>query len=74
MNLEQQQTIVMLPQVQPKRLQLVVDYLTRTTRYYPIPEGGWRIDGMNRQIVIGRGVPRTMIPFDTVAAYHLEEI
>lgn len=71
-----QSRIVMLPQVNPRpRIQLVVEYLNSTSpRYYPIPEDGWRIDTTNRQIVIGRGIPRSFIPMDTVAAYHLEYI
>lgn len=62
--------------VQPQaKLQLIVEYLNSQTRYYPIKfDPGWRIDTMHRQIVIGIGVPRTMIPLDSVAAYHIEEI
>lgn len=56
------------------RVHLVVDYLNGPTRYYPVPEGqGWRVDTILRMVVIGRGVPRVMIPYDTVASIEIEE-
>jgi hypothetical protein len=56
-------------------VQLVVTYADDVTRYYPVPRpGGWRIDVTHRQIVIGRGVPRTMIPLDGVRAYGIERV
>lgn len=42
--------------------------------HYPVPMGeGWKVDVINRQIVVGRGVPRTMIPLDGVRSYTIEE-
>lgn len=35
----------------PRRIQLVVDHFNNQTRYYTV--------------VVGRGVPRTLIPLDT---------
>jgi hypothetical protein len=56
------------------RIHLVVDYLNGTTRYYVVPEDqGWRVDVMQRMIVVGRKVPRIMIPLDTVASIEIEE-
>jgi hypothetical protein len=58
-----------------QRLQLAVTYADDVTRYYPVTGAwGWRIDVTHRQIVIGRGVPRTMIPLDSVRAYTIEQI
>jgi hypothetical protein len=58
-----------------KKLQLVVEYLNNQTRYYPVTlKRGWRLDTIHRQIIVGLGVPRTMIPLDSVAAYHIEQV
>lgn len=58
-----------------QRLQLAVTYADDVTRYYPVTGArGWRIDVTHRQIVIGRSVPRTMIPLDSVRAYTIEQI
>lgn len=52
----------------------MVSYFNGTYRYYPVPpEQGWKLDTMNRCLVIGRGVPRTWIPLDNVASYIIEE-
>lgn len=57
-----------------KKLQLVVWHKgAHTPSYYVIPETGWRIDGETRQIVIGKGMPRKMIPLDNVLSYDIEE-
>jgi hypothetical protein len=59
---------------QPRKLQLAVQYFDNTCRYFPIdPDQGWKLDPINRQIVVGRGVPRTMIPLDGVRYYDIEE-
>lgn len=43
--------------------------------YYQIPaDQGWRIDTLHRQIVVGKGLPRTMIPLDNVLSYSIEEV
>jgi hypothetical protein len=52
-------------------VQIAVYYLDDTTRWYPVNEQ-WRVDTVRREIVIGRGIPRTHIPLDTVRAYHVE--
>jgi hypothetical protein len=55
-------------------LQLVVMYSDDTTRYFPVEiETGWRVDTTHRQLVVGKGLTRTMIPFDTVRYYSIEE-
>jgi hypothetical protein len=53
-------------------VQLVVDYLSGQTRHFEIPWPGWQLDHVKRLLIIGRGVPRTMVPLDSVAAFHLE--
>lgn len=60
--------------VSSRRLQIVVLHNDNVYQYHPVPEGqGWKVDTINRQIVVGRGVPRTMIPLDTVRSYTIEE-
>lgn len=52
---------------------LVVEYTDHQRRYFPVPEGqGWRIDAAYRCIVIGHGVPRTMVPLDRVTDFTIE--
>ncbi len=54
------------------RRQLVVTYHDHTTMYYPVgPQRGWRIDTPSRCIVVGRGLPRTYIPLDTVRSFDI---
>ncbi|MBM0235902.1 hypothetical protein JNW88_00170 [Micromonospora sp. ATA32] len=55
------------------RVQLVVEHFDHQTRYYPANRG-WRIDAASRCIVIGRDLPRTYIPLDNVAAFHIERV
>ena len=58
-----------------KSLQLVVTYSDDTTRYYPVTyAGGWKVDPVHRELVIGRGVPRTFVPLDNVRAYSIEHV
>jgi hypothetical protein len=46
---------------------LEVSYSDHQVGHFPVPEGqGWRIDAASRCIVIGRGVPRKMVPLDGV--------
>ena len=53
----------------------MVTYFNHQIMYYPIPFGqGWKIDSAARQIIVGYGVPRTMIPLDSVASYAVELI
>lgn len=55
-------------------IQIVVSYADHQTGFYQVPEDqGWRIDAALRCIVIGRGVPRTHIPLDSVQCFHVEE-
>jgi hypothetical protein len=57
------------------RLQLVVTYADDQMRYYPVDrETGWRIDPVYRQVIIGKGLARTMIPFDSIRSYNIEEV
>jgi hypothetical protein len=57
-----------------KKIQLVVQYFNGQRGYYSIPEGqGWKVLTESRQIVVGRGVPRTFIPLDSVMCYTVEE-
>lgn len=43
--------------------------------YYSVPPiQGWRIDSETRHIVIGRGVPRKLIPLDNVLSYDIERV
>lgn len=55
-------------------IHLAVEYKDGQMRYYPVPpEQGWKIDTMQRMIVIGRHVPRTLVPLDNVFSITLEE-
>ena len=55
-------------------IQLEISYNDNSTMFYPVPDGqGWKIDPAMRVIVIGRGVPRTMIPLDTVKSIEIEK-
>lgn len=56
-----------------KDIQLIVNYRDNSTGYYPLKQRGWRIDTAHRQLVIGRGLHRVMIPFDNVWSYTLDE-
>jgi hypothetical protein len=56
-------------------VQIVVTYLTHQTAFFPVPpDEGWKISASMRCIVVGHGVPRTLIPLDTVLWFSLEEI
>jgi hypothetical protein len=55
-------------------LQLVVSYFNGQTGYYTVPDSGWKVEPSNRQIIIGKGVPRKFIPLDNVACYDIEEL
>lgn len=58
-----------------KRLQLMVWHRGMLSPlYYPIDKKqGWRINETTREIVVGRGVPRVLIPLDNVLSYSIEE-
>ena len=64
-----------LPLSPVRRIQLVVWHRGETKpNHYPVPrEGGWKIDTLHRQIVIGTGLPRTMLPLDNIMSYSVEE-
>lgn len=56
------------------KIQLVVWHRGESKpNYYTVPKSGWRVDTTHRQIVIGHGLPRVMIPLDNVLSYSLEE-
>jgi hypothetical protein len=57
----------------PRGVHLAVSYHGEQTRYFPVGEDGWRFDTSTRELVIGRGVPRTHVPLDTVAHYDIED-
>jgi hypothetical protein len=54
-------------------LQLVVAHADNSFSYYPVPDG-WRIDRSSGCIVIGKGVPRTYIPLDSVRSFSIERV
>lgn len=56
-------------------IRIRVAYATHQTGYFPVdPEKGWRVDPASRCLVIGHGVPRTMVPLDSVLWFELEEV
>jgi hypothetical protein len=56
-------------------IQLVVWHKnTHSPSFYTVPPTGWRIDCDTRHLVIGKGLPRKMIPLDNVLSYDIEEI
>lgn len=57
----------------PRDVHLVVSYLNGQIRYFSVGEDGWRFDTRTRELVIGRGVPRTHVPLDTVSDYAIED-
>jgi len=57
-----------------RRIQLVVLGKDGVYQYYTVPQGqSWKVDPVNRELVIGRGVPRTHVPLDNVRSYTIEE-
>jgi len=58
-----------------KCVQLVVWYRgDDQPRYFQVTASqGWRIDSQHRQLVIGKGMGRIMVPFDNVLQYSVEE-
>lgn len=53
-------------------IQLAFTYANGQTLYHPVPPGeGWRVDTMQRVVVIGRGVPRTVVPLDGVQHFEV---
>jgi hypothetical protein len=57
----------------PRRLQLVVTYADDVSRYFPVgPDRGWKIDTTRRMLIVGIGVPRTMIPLDGVRYFEID--
>jgi hypothetical protein len=62
------------PPTPPGQIKIVVSYADHQTGFFPVPSGeGWRVDPALRCIVIGRGVPRTLVPLDGVQCFHVEE-
>jgi hypothetical protein len=57
------------------KVQLVVWHRGESSpRYFKVPKGqGWRVDTAHRQLVVGVGLPRTIIPLDNVLWYEVEE-
>jgi hypothetical protein len=56
-------------------VQLVVWYFGQSKpNYFQVTRlQGWRIDTLHRQLVIGKGMGRVMVPFDNVSHYSVEE-
>lgn len=53
-------------------IQLAFTYANGETMYHPVPSGqGWRIDTTHRAVIIGKGVPRTIVPLDGVLHFEL---
>lgn len=56
------------------RVVLVVTYADHQIGFYPVdPEQGWRIDAALRCLVIGRRIPRTIVPLDNVHRIEITE-
>ena len=56
------------------RVQLIVTYADHQVMYYPVDDGGWRIDSASRCLVVGKGVPRTLIPLDRVVSFDIADL
>lgn len=52
---------------------LTVHYLDGQFRSFRLTQG-WKVDVMHRMLVIGRGIPRTVVPLDTVKFFELEGV
>lgn len=58
----------------PARIHIAVTHTTHQITHYTVPPGqGWKVDPAMRCLVIGRGVPRTYVPLDTVLTFEIEE-
>jgi hypothetical protein len=58
-----------------RSVQLVVTHNDHTVMYYVVPSNqGWRIDTATRQIVVGKGMGRVMIPLDGIRSYSIEDL
>ena len=56
-------------------VQLVVTYNDHTIMYYSVNmRQGWRVDAAKRCIVIGRRLPRTYIPLDSIRSWDVEQL
>lgn len=54
------------------QITLVVTYADHQTGYFQVPEGeSWRVDPATRCLVVGRGVPRTHVPLDSVQSFDV---
>lgn len=57
------------------RLQLIVLHPDNTFMYYPLSaEQGWKIDSSSRCLVVGKGVPRTYVPMDSIRSFEIAPI
>jgi hypothetical protein len=57
-----------------RQIQLVVTHRDHQVTYHQVPEGQtWKVDPQMRCLVVGRGVPRQMIPLDGVLHFDVEE-
>lgn len=53
------------------RIQLVVTHMDNQVSYFTVPDTGWKLDPIHRQILIGRGIDRVMVPLDNVRSYAM---
>lgn len=69
------ETVLAIDLAEPRNgLQLVVTYHNNLIGYFTVgPDKPWKIDTSSRMIVVGKGIPRTMIPLDGVACFNIEE-
>jgi hypothetical protein len=58
----------------PLQLQLVVTHNNEKVTYHPVgTDRPWRIDAGLRELVIGKGVGRVMLPLCNILYYSLEQ-
>lgn len=66
--------LVGLDTPKPRKLHLAVQFKNGENGYFPVSSArGWRINSASREIIVGKGVPRTHIPLDNVLYYDIEE-
>lgn len=57
-----------------KQIHLHVVYSDHQSGFFPVdPEQGWKINTADRMLIIGRGVPRKMVPLENVQVILIED-
>lgn len=69
---EPEATDIQAQNPKPLRKFLHVVFLNGSERWYELDAEGWRFDAMTRELVIGKGLGRKMIPLDNVEYYSPE--